>query len=88
MVFFIFGFIFVTWTTRKVGLIGLTFSFIIEISQLYQSPWINNIRKTRLGGLVLGFGFLWSDIVCYLIGIGMGILIERFVIRYKAAGNQ
>lgn len=40
---------------KAVG-IALLFSFAIEISQLYQAPWINHIRETTLGALVLGRG--------------------------------
>ncbi|WP_348983054.1 hypothetical protein [Desulfosporosinus sp. I2] len=32
-----------------------------------------------IGGLVLGYGFLWSDLVSYTVGIGVGILIERLM---------
>ena len=39
-------------------------------------PWIDSIRHTTLGGLVLGFGFLWSDLACYAAGVGLGVTIE------------
>lgn len=48
-----------------------------ELLQLYHAPWIEAIRNTRVGGLMLGFGFLWSDIVCY----AAGILFAFFIIR-------
>lgn len=51
---------------------AVVFAFFIELSQLYHAPWIDRLRDTTLGGLVLGFGFLWSDLLCYLVGIGMG----------------
>ena len=76
MVFFLFGLIFRTRETRFIATLALLFSFIIEVSQLYHAQWIDSLRHTRLGGLVLGFGFLWSDLVSYSIGIGMGILFE------------
>jgi hypothetical protein len=44
--------------------IALAFAWAIELSQLYHAPGIEALRHTRLGGLVLGFGFLWSDLVC------------------------
>ncbi len=83
MMFWIFGFIFNSFRTRNVALLALTFSFTIEISQLYHSPWIDNIRRTTLGGLVLGYGFLWSDLVCYSIGVLMGVFIEKLLIHSK-----
>lgn len=58
------------------GFIALSFSYCIEISQLYQADWINAIRGTTLGALVLGHGFLWSDILCYTVGVGLAILID------------
>ena len=63
-------------STRRVALLALGFSILIEISQLYHAPWIDSIRATTLGGLVLGFGFVWSDLVCYAAGVGLGILVE------------
>lgn len=50
---------------------------LIEVGQLYQAPWINALRATRLGGLVLGFGFLWSDLVCYALGVMLGWGLDR-----------
>lgn len=58
------------------------FSFAIEFSQLYHSPWIDSLRNTRVGGLVLGYGFLWSDLVSYTVGIGVGVLIEKLIFLY------
>ena len=54
----------------------MAFSVAIEISQLYHAPWIDSIRRTTLGGLILGFGFLWSDLACYAVGVGLGVIIE------------
>ncbi len=56
--------------------ISLTFAILVEISQLYHAPWIDVIRQTTLGGLVLGFGFLWTDLVCYTVGIALGAIVE------------
>lgn len=54
-----------------------------ELLQLYHAPWIEAIRQTRIGGLLLGFGFLWSDILCYAIGTLLAyvavIVIERMI---------
>lgn len=79
MVFFIIGFIFAKRSTLWVGAAALVFSFMIELSQLYHKPWIDALRDTRLGALVLGFGFLWSDLICYSVGIMIGILLERAI---------
>ena len=60
--------------------ISLVVAIAVEVSQLYHAPWIDGIRNTTLGGLVLGFGFLWSDLVCYTVGIAAGTMADRFLL--------
>ena len=43
-------------------IISLVVAFAVEVSQLYHALWIDGIRNTTLSSLVLGFGFLWSDL--------------------------
>ncbi|GAB2540897.1 ribosomal maturation YjgA family protein [Spirosoma aerophilum] len=76
MVFFSLAFLFPKWPARTVGLLTLLFSFSIELGQLYHAPWIDAIRATRLGGLVLGFTFVWSDLFCYSLGVLIGIGVD------------
>lgn len=75
MIFWITGFLFPRISSVNAALISVLFCFLIELSQLYHAEWIDEIRKTRLGGLILGFGFLWSDLVSYVVGgmIGLGL---------------
>ncbi len=75
-------------TIWKVAIVAGCFSLSIETSQLYHALWINQIRHTRLGGLVLGFGFLWSDLVCYAVGIGIGVLMESSGIVHLCSGKR
>lgn len=63
-------------STRTVALLALAISVAVELSQLYHAPWIDSIRSTTLGGLLLGFGFLWSDLACYAVGVGLGVVME------------
>ncbi len=79
MVFFMVGWWFTRKSTFWVASMALEFSYAIEFSQLYHAHWIDTLRNTRLGGLVLGYGFLWSDLVCYTAGIGAGLMLEAFV---------
>ena len=79
MVFLIIAFIFNKKSTIFIISWAIICSYSIEISQLYHAPWIDAIRNTVLGGLILGFGFLWSDLVCYTIGIIIGIIIDIII---------
>jgi hypothetical protein len=68
-----FGMILPRASTRIIASLAMLFSVAIEISQLYLAPWIDSIRQTTLGALILGFGFLWSDLACYALGVGLGV---------------
>lgn len=60
--------------------LSLVFSYSIEFSQLYQADWINNLRSTLLGALILGKGFLSIDLIRYVIGIVCSWVIDRYAI--------
>jgi hypothetical protein len=75
-----FGLILPRQSTWRVALLAMAFSVLIEVSQLYHAPWLDSIRQTALGGLVLGFGFLWTDLACYAVGVGLGVILERIAL--------
>lgn len=58
---------------------AVLFSFGIELSQLYQADWINALRSTLLGSLVLGHGYLMVDLFRYAAGIFAGVLLEKIL---------
>jgi hypothetical protein len=53
----------------------------VEVSQIYHAPWIDGLRRTTLGGLALGWGFAWGDLVCYYVGAGFCLLGEKLAFR-------
>ena len=76
MVYLVVRFIVPHWSPLKSALLTLLIALLGEISQLYHAPWIDTIRSYRLGGVILGYGFLWSDLICYTIGILIGAFSE------------
>lgn len=77
MFYWIFATLFPNKKVSNLFYLAVGSCFLIEISQLYQAEWINEIRHTRLGSLVLGFGFLWSDLVSYTLGGFLGLQIDK-----------
>ena len=41
----------------------------VELSQLAHPPWLDALRHQPGVGLILGYGFLVSDLVCYAAGV-------------------
>lgn len=76
MVFLGFGFLLPRLSTPVLSLVALTFAWGVEFSQLYQAPWLDAIRATLPGRLILGTTFNWLDLAAYALGIGLGALGE------------
>jgi hypothetical protein len=68
-------------STGTIALVAMILSVAVEFSQLYHAPWTDSIRQTTVGGLILGFGFLWSDLACYAAGVGLGVCAEAVLRR-------
>ena len=64
------------------GLAAVT-ATCVEFSQLYHAPWIDAVRRTTLGGLALGYGFSWGDLLCYYAGAGACLLAEQVRMRLQ-----
>jgi hypothetical protein len=73
--FLLFRMVFPEWTRLKTAILTYLFGVLIELSQLYQAQWIIEWRHTFLGQMLLGQGFLWSDLICYAVGVFFGWLL-------------
>ncbi|MEI6175959.1 MAG: DUF2809 domain-containing protein [Verrucomicrobiota bacterium] len=85
MVFVGFGFLIPRASTLTLALLALIFAWAIEFSQLYHAPWIDAVRATLPGRLVLGSTFNWPDLPVYALGIGLGAWSEMLFLRKRAA---
>lgn len=67
---------------------GFIFCVCIELQQLIDTPWLDHVRHTFPFGLILGYGFQWSDLVCYGVGSLLGYVVcmigEMLVLRGEA----
>jgi hypothetical protein len=69
-----------TPTVRLAGIAGCI-AWCVEFLQLYHATWIDAVRSTQLGNLVLGTTFHWPDLVAYLVGIVGGAAMESACLR-------
>lgn len=82
LVFLLISFIRPNLPLKKRVFIALCFSWVVEFSQLYHAPWIDEIRATRAGALILGSIFNWPDLAAYAAGVLSGTLGEYIVCRW------
>jgi hypothetical protein len=66
--------------TSRLALGALAIAVTVELSQLYRAPWLDAIRATTVGALILGQGFLPSDLACYAVGVSLAALLDRWLL--------
>ncbi len=84
MLFLVFGLLLPRLSTFRTAAISVAFCIGIEVLKLYQAPWINAVRSTKFARLLFGYSFSWSNLFCYLIGIGLAAAIEK----WRASSNS
>lgn len=62
------------------GAVALTISWVVELTQLFHPLWLDRIRGTTVGHLVLGSTFVWTDLLAYAAGVATGIVISRLLL--------
>ncbi|MED2974624.1 DUF2809 domain-containing protein [Fictibacillus sp. B-59209] len=82
MVYFGFRLLLVRKSLHTALWLSFLFSFGIEFSQLYQENWINPIRDTMLGALILGKGFLIVDLIRYTAGILIATILDKMTFMF------
>jgi hypothetical protein len=55
----------------------------VEFLQLWQPPFLQAVRSTLVGRLVLGNTFIWSDFIAYFVGSFAGWLWLRGLLRFN-----
>ena len=81
MAFWLVGFLFPRLSTFRAALIAGLFCFGIEFLKFVQVPWLIAARHSRAGALVFGSGFHWSNLVCYTLGVGAAVALERAFLK-------
>lgn len=80
MVFCGLGFINPGLSTTRLAVYTLLISYADEFTQLYQAPWINEIRGTYVGHLILGSTFSWFDMLAYTAGVAFGVVVRTLAV--------
>jgi hypothetical protein len=79
---FLLRMIFINTALWKLAVWCYVLGVLDEISQLIHTPFTEAVRSTTIGKLMFGLGFLWSDILCYAVGILVAFLLPIFLEKY------
>jgi hypothetical protein len=80
MIYWVIRSLFRNFSLRFSFLACVLFCFFIEFAQALQNPWLVSWRVHKFGKLILGQGFLWSDLIAYLIGAFAAIAVDKFLL--------
>jgi hypothetical protein len=58
------------------AVLALAATVAIEFLKLYHGPWIDAVRSTRIGVLLLGNTFLISHLACLVAGTTLALLLD------------
>jgi len=64
-----------------VAVFVLLFSFTIEFLQFLNIVEKLNLEKSKIARIVIGTSFSWIDLLTYIIGIAIVILIEKYWLK-------
>lgn len=64
-------------TLAQCAAMGFIICVLIELQQLYTGAWLVHLRDDTPLGILVGHGFLWSDIACYAVGTAIGAAISH-----------
>ena len=80
MVFFLVALAAPNLSRQSIALISVLIAISVELFRLVHLPWLDAFRLTLPGALLLGRIFSAWNMVAYGGGIGLGVLLDRFMI--------
>jgi hypothetical protein len=78
MVFFLVGIVAPQLSRQSIAMIAALIAVGVELFRLVHYPWLDAFRLTLPGALMLGRIFSPWNMVAYGVGIGLGMLLDRF----------
>jgi len=78
MVFFLVAIAASRRSRNSIALISALIAVCLELFRLVHAPWLDAFRLTTAGALLLGRVFSPWNMLAYAVGIGLGVLLDRF----------
>lgn len=86
------GLAFYRWPRWKIFSVALLYCFAVEAAQLWHTPSLDLVRRSTMGGLILGSGFAVLDLLWYLLGAVAGISVvphqKKITRQFRSIGEQ
>jgi hypothetical protein len=84
MVFLLVGVLLPRLSRTQIAATAVAIAIVVEFSRLVHAPWLDAFRLTAAGALLLGRIFSLWNIVAYMIGIALGVWLDRLMEMRRA----
>ena len=74
-------------TTRTIAIGAIVVCVLVELSQLLRAEWLDDVRGTMIGHLVLGSDYDTRDLFAYGAGVVAAALLDVALRRRSARGD-
>jgi hypothetical protein len=85
MVFWGVGMSFPALSTFRTAGLAVLICFVVETMKLLPWDWLNSIRQTTLGHLMIGRAFTWQNYIAYSVGVIVASLGEALIARRRVS---
>lgn len=69
---------FFNWPVVPIAIGVLLFAFVVETLQYFKFVELVGLADSKLARIVIGTSFAWLDMLTYIIGIAIVLIIEKF----------
>lgn len=88
MFFFIGRFWFPAARSYKIFAVTLALTLTLEFGQLWQPPTLQWLRNQPIVGFLLGNSFVWSDVLCCLVGGCVALAVDSIRVCCEAESTS
>ena len=85
MIYWVLALVRLRWSVGRVVVVAGVIATAVEIFKLYRSPGVDAFRGTLPGILLLGRYFSGWDILAYWVAVGVGAVVDLWVLRRRVA---
>ena len=86
MVFLLVGAALPRLTRTRIAAVAAAIAIVVEFFRLLHTPWLDAFRLTTAGALLLGRIFSLWNLAAYVVGIGLGVWIDRLTANRGLVG--
>lgn len=88
MVFFLVAIASPRLSSLHIAAVSIVTAVAVELFRLLHTPWLDDFRLTLAGALLLGRVFSVWNILAYIVGIALALLLDQLIFAERPAPHS